>query len=100
MNYLLYGLIIFILIIIIYKLYQKYYTVEGYGGGALTQLYAKGPQDTYLTFDTEKYIPEYWWNYPPFHYYKWNIPTRYNNYYYPLYGIFPNPSYTYPYNYL
>jgi hypothetical protein len=75
-------------------------TIENYGEGALTQLYTKGPQDTYLTVNTEKYIPEYWWGYYPFHYYKWNVPTRYGGYYYPLYGIYPNNNYTYPFNYL
>ncbi len=53
--------------------------------GALTQLYAKGPQDLYLTTDTEKYMyPQYWGRYGP-----WNMQTRLDNYYYPSYGIFP-----------
>lgn len=81
-----------------YKLEDKALK-ENFGGGALTQLYAKGPQDTYLTVNSEKYIPEYWWNQYPFFYHAWNIPTRSSQYYYPLYGIFPNNYFLYPYIY-
>lgn len=52
--------------------------------GALVQLFAKGPQDVYMTTDTEKYIPEYnipyyeydspWYGYTPF---AWGNGTRY-----------------------
>ena len=54
--------------------------------GAMTQLYAKGPQDSYLTYDTDKYIPPYlYWNR-----WLWNAPTRLSYpYTYPMYGIFP-----------
>ena len=60
---------------------------EGYSMGALTQLYAKGPQDTYLTGDAWKYIPPYYYNYGwgPYH-----MPTRHgklNYYYYRPYGL-------------
>jgi hypothetical protein len=73
-------LLIFIFIIILLSIeYENF-------AGALTQLYAKGPQDNYLTVDTEKYIPPYL-NNP---YWIWNQPTRLASpYYYPLYGIFP-----------
>jgi hypothetical protein len=61
---------------------------EGYSMGALTQLFAKGPQDTYLTGDAWKYIPPYYYNYgwAPFY-----MPTRFgkmNYYYYRPYGLF------------
>ena len=58
-------IIIFILIIFNFLKYKK----EDYSQGALTQLYAKGPQDTYLTGDAWKYIP-YWYygGYPYFDY--------------------------------
>lgn len=64
--------------------------------GALTQLYAKGPQDTYLTSDIEHYIPAYGYGYGVYPRYIWgngiypsiwNNPTRYNNGY-PYYGIY------------
>lgn len=69
--------------------------------GALTQLYSKGPEDRYLTVDTDKYVPEYqyWYNYGfgyPWGWMPWNMATRYN--YYPLYGVYPN-YYAYPYVY-
>ena len=57
--------------------------IEGFSG-ALTQLYAKGPQDTYLTNDAYKYL---YFLHPPLVEFIWNNPTRINNY--PLYGIFP-----------
>jgi hypothetical protein len=48
--------------------------------GALTQLYAKGPQDLYLSGDAWKHL---YWQYP-FGYpnFIWNNPTRLNNNYY------------------
>ena len=58
--------------------------IEDFGGGALTQLYAKGPQDTYLSEDAYKYL---YFFHPPLVEYIWNNPTRINNY--PLYGMFP-----------
>jgi hypothetical protein len=55
---------------------------EHFGTGALVQLYAKGPQDTYHTKDAYNHM---WWN-PYRNYYRepghtemvWNNPTRYN----------------------
>jgi hypothetical protein len=44
--------------------------------GAMTQLYAKGPEDINLTVNTERYVPEFmypFWSY-------WNMPTRVNRY--------------------
>jgi hypothetical protein len=66
--------------------------------GALQQLYAKGPQDMYLTTNTGKYV------YPHFPHMIWNNPTRLKNYYPQLHHYFNNnyhnPRYPYPrYNY-
>jgi hypothetical protein len=71
---------------------------ESYNLGALNQLMAKGPQDTYLSGDAWKYINPYY--YMPYYgpsyyspYYPWTIrsmiPTRstqrgYGNYYWYL----------------
>jgi hypothetical protein len=44
-----------------FVLFLTKYHIEPYGQGALVQLTAKGPQDTYLTGDADKYL---WWNYP------------------------------------
>lgn len=54
--------------------------------GALTQLYAKGPQDRYLTVGTEKYVPPEL----TFNEMYWNMPTRlaYPYGYYPFYYPF------------
>lgn len=61
---------------------------EKYSQGALVQLYAKGPQDAYLTGDAWKYIPPWYYDFGwrtgfPV----WNMPTRgpYNGYFYPYY---------------
>ena len=55
--------------------------------GAMTQMYAKGPEDHYLTVGTDKYISPYFYNSG----WVWNMPTRLSYpYYYPLYGMFPN----------
>ena len=51
-------------------------------GGALVQLMAKGPQDSYLTVDTDKYVPEY---YLPYGEFLWNNPTRFPYNWYPYY---------------
>jgi len=78
-------IILLLLVTAVIFLYKRH---EGFGssdGGALIQLYAKGPQDTYLTGDTEKYIPEYLYGIYPYGYYLWNIPTRYQSEYYPRY---------------
>jgi len=67
-------------------IYRNYETFAG----AMTQMYAKGPEDQYLTVGTDQYIP-------PYLYYNnwfWNAPTRLSSrssypYYYPTYGMFP-----------
>ena len=45
---------------------------EQFGVGALTQLYAKGPEDVYLTSGIEQYI------YPYMSPFFWNQPTRFS----------------------
>lgn len=59
---------------------------EPYSQAAITQLVAKGPQDTYLTGDAWKYIP-------PYGYYgdvPWYISTRGGKKsYYPYYRYWP-----------
>lgn len=65
--------------------------IDGFGTGALVQLYAKGPQDLHLTDDNHVYP------YP--FYYPWNMPTRlprYHNYYH----NFSYPYYMYPLRFL
>lgn len=71
--------IIVIILIIIVLLERK----EGYSAGALTQLMAKGPQDTYLTGDAWKYIPWWYYNYP----YPYMMSTRGGYYTMPYYGV-------------
>ena len=82
-NLLAYFLIIFIFSCISLLLLINNNHVEYYGSGALTQLFAKGPQDTYLTGDAWKYLTPWDYEYAtpdgP-----WYIPTR-NMYYYPFY---------------
>lgn len=92
-------LIIFVIIIAIYKNKND----ENFSG-ALTQLYAKGPQDTYLNVDIEKYVPELWHTYPNYmwsngNYYPlfWNIPTRYGYGQYYLPELYDAYYYRYPY---
>ena len=78
-------LLLIILILVIWFFKKDRDVKEGISQGALTQLYAKGPMDTYLTGDAWKYIP--WW--------------YYSGYYgYPYYGSY-SPWYnsTYPYYY-
>jgi hypothetical protein len=84
------AIIITIIIIAILIYINKKNENEKFSG-ALTQLYAKGPQDIYLTTDIEKYVPELWHRYPNYmwsngNYYPlfWNMPTRYG-YYSPYY---------------
>ena len=69
-----------VIIIVALILYLFNIEKEHYGEGALIQLMAKGPQDTYLTGDAWKYIPPYYYGY---YEYPWLIPTRYPliNYY-------------------
>ena len=94
-------LIFVILLILSIVILKKYCNTDREDFGALTQLYAKGPQDVHLMVDVEKYVPEYYWyrHYPYYictrcHKRKlynmfcckhtppiWNIPTRF----YPIY---------------
>lgn len=71
---------IIILIIVIVLIMIAFVSKEHYNQGALIQLAAKGPQDTYLTGDAWKYIPYWYYPYRPF----WNMPTRipYYSYWY------------------
>ena len=48
--------------IILLSLIHKFKITENYSQAALLQLYAKGPQDTYLTGDAWKYA--LFWGYP------------------------------------
>ena len=77
--------------------------------GSIDQLQAKDSQDTYLTINIEKYIPDYWggWGkrglwydqYTPF---MWNNATRFPSWYYPPYTYIENyyrDSYRYGYPY-
>ena len=52
--------LIFVLAIVVFT---QRGSKEGYSQAALIQLYAKGPQDTYLTGDAWKYIPPIYYNY-------------------------------------
>jgi len=87
----------FIALIALYKKPKK----ESFAtqGGALEQLYAKGPEDVYLTTNTEKYVPEFWWGDNPYKYWTFNMPTRYSNYFQPLYNVYPKHYYLQPYMY-
>lgn len=86
-------LFLFLILLVILIIILVSYEYENFTG-ALTQLYAKGPQDSYLTVGTDQYIPPYL-NNP---YWIWNQPTRIASpYYYPLYGIFPPHFYSLPY---
>lgn len=79
------GTIVFIFLVLFLIKKEKF-------AGALTQLYAKGPEDVYLTSGIQKYIPPYFGDYG----FLWNQPTRLAYpYYYPTYGIFPY-TYSYP----
>jgi hypothetical protein len=89
MKYILLTIIILAALLIDYKI-EKF---SG-GSGALLQLYAKGPQDLYLTKDAEKHMFYYM---HPYREFIWNNPTRlyrypfrynpflYHNYVYPFY---------------
>jgi hypothetical protein len=96
-------IIFFLLILFFYLFCTSKTKTEKYGGGALTQLISKGPQDINLTINTEKYMDPYynewgvyprsWMNFPRYKWHTnitpfiWNNGTRLNGYY----------SYTYPY---
>lgn len=82
------GIILILLLVIICWRINK----ENFAG-ALTQLYAKGPQDLYLTGNVEKYIPPFLVD----NGFMWNQPTRLAYpYYYPLWGIYPYNFTYYP----
>ena len=79
------------LIVVISLVYLLWYRkkMEHITGAVFTQLYSKGPVDDYLTFGTEKYIPEYWWGYYPG---IWNYPSRVIGSYSPKFSYFPYVS--------
>ena len=81
-------ILLIILIIVILYLSNKQ---ENYGG-ALVQLYSKGPQDNYLTGDYPNYnsYNPYYNPYNPYNPY-------YNPNYYPYYYPYYSPYYTYTY---
>jgi hypothetical protein len=90
-------LFIFLVILILFYVYSP--IIEGYNMGALTQLFAKGPQDSYLTETNGYYYP-----YMPYpRQMIWNNPTRLQygypfglQYRYPFglqYGYLPNQRY-------
>ncbi len=84
----------------------KNQTKEKYSDAALIQLYAKGPEDTYLSGDAWKHVP--WWYYQAYPgvgpYYSpyyganlWNYPVNSRKYFK---GVHPyNYPYMSPYNY-
>lgn len=93
-NNILIVLSIVVIITVIYTWYKQY-TAEDFSPGTLEQLYTKGPQDLYLTDDTNKYLT-------PLDMYLndnflWNIPTRFTrNYpfgYYPYDLMYPAERY-------
>lgn len=63
--------------------------LEGYNG-ALLQLVAKGPQDTYLTGDAWKYIPPYYYGLGGYPWYNATRLGKYYGYYYPKYTLIKN----------
>ena len=60
-------IIILIVICLIVLIFGQNRLVEG-NNGAILQLVAKGPQDTYLTGDAWKHIPWWYYNYPYYNY--------------------------------
>ena len=65
-------------VIVLFILFNNKNNKEHYSAGALTQLFAKGPEDTYLSGDAWKYIPYgYYYGWGPFY-----APTRFSNSYY------------------
>ncbi len=61
------------IVIIIYILFNK---KQEHQSGALLQLYAKGPQDDYLSYPNY-YLPPYY-GYGYNNHFMWNMPTRFN----------------------
>ena len=82
-------MIIILLLIALCFIVYKLYFVENFSNGALIQMYAKGPEDSYLTSNTDKYVPEYYIGLLPWKYYLWNEPARFNKYFAQPYGMFP-----------
>lgn len=98
MNYI---YIAILLILFVYGVKALQNNNEHMSTGALTQLYAKGPQDLYLTINTRKYIPPYWYwegwrHYTPL---IWNNPTRFPRWFPPLYTYLSDSYSYYPYPY-
>ncbi len=77
MKYIKFLLVVVAIFVIIF-IFGK--TIEPHPSGALIQLMAKGPQDTYLTADAQKYIPPWYWGYGRYggwgSWWPWNISTR------------------------
>ena len=69
-------LVVYIVIIVALGMYLFQEDRVEAQNGALLQLVAKGPQDTYLTGDAWKYAP--WWYYGPYYY-----PYRRRGFWYP-----------------
>ena len=70
-------IIIFVIITcVIYYQFKPDCSVYENFGGALVQLTAKGPEDSYLSDDTAKYVPEYYYPYL-YNEFAWNNPCRY-----------------------
>lgn len=84
-----YNILFFVFLIVGLILLNNFRGEEFSALGALTQLYAKGPQDLYLTAGSARYVPELWYGYgygyldAPFRFI-WNQPTRFNNYSYDI----------------
>jgi len=89
MNKLLLLILVIVLVYFVFNNKQESFSQLG----ALQQLYAKGPQDFYLTTDNEKYmLPVYYggWGWrSPYRYGVWNQPTRLSKYYDPIFGFYP-----------
>lgn len=87
-----------VVLFVLYKTFYKKDIKEHVSMGTLTQLMAKGPQDTYLSKDAEKWVNM---QYPYPHGYTnfvWNNPTRLYRPYYPYYPYFQYSS-LFPYAY-
>ena len=69
-------LIIYIILIVFigYLIFSKKQENQS---GALLQLYAKGPQDDYLTYPNYYLPPYYGYGYGYNNHFLWNMPTRF-----------------------
>lgn len=77
-------LVIFIILVLLF-LVQQWFGIETFiSQGALTQLYARGPQDQYLLSDWNPYKYSYYPYYSPYYspYYRYNYPYRFRRYSY------------------